>query len=165
MATLSTEPKNEVVTVLRARLTDYNSARRPDPNWILPDFPILKLVKDSYPLIRVTDITETAEIIDIARNMKYIARLQIDVWVWHGIDGSDKQIIAISGVNYSGQKLLDMVSRDIISALDTNKSDFDDDTNILHNFKLLAHVNSGKDPDRKQLLRKRIEISYEYYRG
>ena len=116
-------------------------------------------------MIRVNDVTETAEIVDINRTMVYHPRIQIDVFVWLGIDGSDRHIITISGVNYSGKKLLDMVSRDVISALDDNKADFDDDTNILHNLKLLAKVDMGKDPDRKQLIRKRIEISFDYYRG
>lgn len=113
----------------------------------------------------MTDVTETAEIVDIGRTMKYFPRIQIDVWVWMGIDGAGKQIITISGVNYSGQDLLDVLARDVISALDDNKADFDDDTNILHNLKLLANVPMGIDPARKQLIRKRIEISFEYYRG
>jgi len=169
LATIANEPHNAVTTLLRAKLTDYNSARRkpaePGSNWIFPDYPIIDLVKNSYPMIRVNDVTETAEIVDINRTMVYHPRIQIDVFVWLGIDGADRHIITISGVNYSGKKLLDMVSRDVISALDDNKADFDDDTNILHNLKLLAKVDMGKDPDRKQLIRKRIEISFDYYRG
>ena len=164
---IADEPKNEVITVLRARLTDYNSsARTPSgSNWIYPDFPRLDLGKNSYPRISVMDVTETAEIIDIGRNMKYFPRLQIDVWVWAGIDGKDSNLITISTVVYEWQKLLDLVARDVISALDTNKSDFDDDTNILHNLKMLAKIDMGADPERRQVIRKRIEISFEYYRG
>lgn len=164
---IGNEPKNAVITVLRNRLTDYNSASRTPTgsNWIYPDFPRLDLGKNSYPRISVTDVTETAEITDINRTMFYHCRLQIDVWVWAGIDGKDSMLLTISSVVYEGQKLLDLIARDVISGLDDNKADFDDDTNILHNLKLLAKVDMGQDPDKKQVIRKRIEISFDYYRG
>src|SRR3990167_9624186 len=162
---LSNEPVQAVIAVLKARLTDYNSAARQGPQWIYDDLPNVKLKSSEFPRISVFDVTETAEIVDIGRTMKYFPRIQIDVWIWNGIDGTGKQILAVSGVNYSGSKLRALISRDIINALDDNKSDFDDDTNILHNYKLLANVPMGPDPERKQLIRKRIEIGFEYFRG
>ena len=96
--------------------------------------------------------------------MMYSCRMQIDVWVWAGIDGRDSMILDVSGTKREGQELLDLLSRDVISVLDDNKSDFDDDTNKLHNFKLLAKVDMGTDPNRQQIIRKRIEVSFDYFR-
>ena len=110
------------------------------------------------------DVSEIAEIADIGRAMEYNCRLQIDVWVWAGIDGRDSQIITINTVKYEGQKLLDMVARDVVDELDDHKADFDNDTKALHNMKILAKVDMGVDSERKQLIRKRIEVSFDYFR-
>ena len=163
-ADLAIEPKNEIITSLRARLTDYNSGSRDGEQWILPFFPSLNLKKNSYPRISVTEISETGEIINVNRDMVYHSRCQIDVWVWQGLDSSDTMILIISSTNYQGQKLLDLIARDIRNSLDTNKSDFDDDTNKLHNYKLLSAVDMGPDPDRPQVIRKRIDVEFDYFR-
>ena len=166
MTDLQAEPKNEVINCLRTRLTDYNATARvpASSNWIYPDFPRLDFKKDSYPRISVTDVTETAKIFDIGRNMEYKCVLQIDVWVWDGIDGKDSMLLTITSVVHDGQKLLDLISRDVISALDDNKADFDNDTNWLHDFELRAKVDMGPDKDRKQVIRKLIEVGFTYYR-
>ena len=163
---LTSEPKNEVITLLRARLTDYNSSSRSPTSsqWILPFFPRLNLVKNSYPRISVTEVSETAEIINVNRDMMYHPRLQIDVWVWAGIDGKDSMLLIINSVVHEGGKLLDLIARDVRNVLDTNKSDFDDDTNKLHNYRLLASVDMGADPDKPQVIRKRIDVEYDYFR-
>lgn len=165
-ANLANDPKNAVITVLRSRLTDYNSGNRASSDkWIYPDFPNLNLGKNSYPRISVTHVTETAEVVDVARNMLYTTHLQIDVWVWDPADGRDPLLVDVSGTKYSGQKLLDLLGRDVVEALDDNKSDFDDDTNILHNYQLAAYVDMGHDKSRPQVIRKRIEVMFDYYRG
>ena len=165
MSDLSIEPKNEVVTVLRARLTDPNSASRPaSTQWIFTGRPRRNLGQSHFPRIRVEQVTETSRISDISRKSKYFTHIQIDVYVWQGVDGKDPHIIAISGTNYEGDKLLDYIARDVISALDDNKSDFDDDTNALFNFKLLANLPSRDDEDQPQVRVKTVEVAFDYYR-
>ena len=51
------------------------------------------------------------------------------------------------------------------NALDDNKGDFDTKTNRLHNYRLLAKVNMGPDPNKKQIIRTRLEVGYNYFRG
>ena len=162
-----------VVSLLRSRLTDYNFNNRPSINigniptkiWVTDYWPRLDLGKNSYPRISVMEVTETGEIQDIARNMEYNTRLQIDVWVWAGNDGKDSMLLTIAGTVYEGQKLLDLIAMDVKHALDDKKSDFNTSFNILHDYKLFAKVDMGQDPDRKQCIRKRIEIGFNYFRG
>lgn len=164
MANNLEEPTTQMANMLRSRLTDPNPNRYGD-NWIFDDWPRLDLKKNSYPRISVTSPTETGEIIDINGTMEYTPRLQIDVWVWAGIDGQDSMILTIGGYKYEGYKLLTYIKRQVLNTLDDDKSDFYDDTNVMYNYSLLASVNMGQDPDRKQIIRHRIDVSYDMFRG
>ena len=64
MANLQEEPQNQLITVLRTRLTDPNSTNRVGNNWIFNGFPRKDLQKNSYPRISVIPVTETAERIE-----------------------------------------------------------------------------------------------------
>ena len=167
MANLTEEPENQLITVLKANLTDPNSTNRVGSNWIFDDMPRKDLKKDSYPRISVTPVTETAEGVNIRRNptMQYEPQIQIDVWVWAGIDGYDSMILTISGNKYEGNKLLTYLKRQVINVLDDNQDDLLDVTNIMWNYKLLASVPMGQDPVKKQIIRHRVEVGYDMFRG
>ena len=165
MAQNQEEPHNEVITVLKARLTDPNSTNREGTNYIYDDMPRKDLSKNSYPRLSVMLVSETGDIIDFAGTMQYHPRVQIDIWVWAGIDGQDSMKLTISGKVYEGQKLLDYMARQVKNALDDNKSDFYDDTNKMWNYELLASVNMGQDPVKRQIIRHRIEIAFDMFRG
>ncbi len=165
MANNEEEPQNQLITVLRANVADPNSANRIGSNFIFNGLPRQDLKKNSYPRISVVMVTETAEIIEFGGTMQYSPQLQIDVWVWAGIDGQDSMKLTISEKVYEGKKLLDYLARAVKNALDDSKSDFYDDTNIMWNYVQLASVDMGQDPDKKQILRHRIEVGYDMFRG
>lgn len=167
MANLTEEPENQLITVLRARMTDPNSTDRYGDNWIFDDMPRKDLKKNSYPRLSVTPVTETAEGINIRRNptMQYSPRLQIDVWVWAGIDGQDSMILTIDEKEYEGNKLLTYLKRQVTNVLDDYQDDLYEGTNIMWNYILLASVPMGQDPVKKQIIRHRIEVGYDMFRG
>ncbi len=159
------EPENQLITLLKARMTDPNSTNRIGANWIFDDMPRKDLKKNSYPRLSVMPVTETAEINEFGGNMQYAPEIQVDVWVWAGIDGQDSMILTIDGDKYEGNKLLTYVARAVKDALDDNKSDLYTTTNIMWNYTLLASVPMGQDPDRKKVIRHRVEVGYDMFRG
>lgn len=166
MASLANTPANELIAVLGSRMTDYNSASRPSgENWINPDWPAVDLQKNSYPRISVTKITQRGDIVNIGtgRIMEYQPWLQADIWVW----AADKnpQILTISGVQYYGEKQLQLLAMDMENALDDGQADFDAKTNKLFNYQLLASVDMGLDDKRRHIMRHRIEVGYNFFRG
>ncbi len=165
MANNENEPENQIITVLRANLTDPNSTDREGSNWIFNDIPRLDLKKNSYPRISVMPVTETAEIIEFGGNMQYSPQIQIDIWVWGGLDGKDPMILTIGSDKYEGNKLLTYLARAVKDAIDDNKSTLEQDTNKMWNYTLLASVHMGQDPDKKKILRHRIEVGYDMFRG
>lgn len=167
MAIGSTEdlPKKLLVTVLRARLTDHNSASRVGAQWIYPNWPKEDLVKNSYPRISVSDINMTSEVIAISRKQEYVWRAQIDVWCWG--DPEDPMILTIGGSSHSGSKLLDRIAAEVVEAIESNISDFNNDAHQLHNPMLKAYID--RDEERKlksgrvvKLLRKVIEYEFTF---
>ena len=162
---LTIEPKYAVRNMLRIRMQDYNKTGRPAATqWIFTGRPRRNLKQNHFPRIRVEQVTETSVITDIGRKSKYMTHIQADIYSWQGADGADAQILEIGGVKYETETLLDLLGRDLINALDDNKSDFDDDTLALRELKLLANLPSKDDPDMPQVRSKTVEFSFMYYR-
>lgn len=159
------EPENQLITLLKDNLTDPNSTNRSGTGWIYDDMPRIDLSKNSYPRISVIPVTETGEIIEFGGTMQYSPHVQIDIWVWAGIDGQDSMILTIDDKKYEGNKLLTYLKRQVTNALDDNKDDLYSVTNVMWNYKLLASVLMGQDPIRKQIIRHRIDVGYDMFRG
>lgn len=164
--TTATLPKNLLITMLKNRLTDYNSTNRVGDNWIYPGFPRSDLGKNSYPRISVIDVGGDASVIDIGRNMEFHPRLQVDVWVW----GDDRDAMALDDGNgniHEGSKLADLIMQDIETNLDTYKSDFNTTSKILHDMKLYGPIDLGleefKVKDRQvKVFRKTLDVEFTY---
>lgn len=159
------EPENQLITLLKANLTDPNSDDRKGDNWIFDDMPRKDLNKESYPRISVMPVTETAEIIEFRGNMQYSPHLQIDIWVWAGDAGQDSMILTIDDKPYEGNKLLTYLARQVKNALQQNKEDLYDVTNKMWNYTLVASVYMGQDPVKKQIIRHRIEATFDMFLG
>jgi len=163
------EPHNQIITLLKARLTDPNATARATAgltsDWIRDDMPREDMQRNSYPRISVMMVTETAEQIELYGTMMYSPRLQIDIWVWGGVSGQSSMKLTIGDEVYEGQKLLDYLARAVKDALDDYKSTLEEDTTKMWNYTLLASSNMGQDPVKKQIIRHRIEVGYDSFRG
>lgn len=159
-ATTITEPKQLLQAMLRNRMTDYNSTNRTGVNWIYSGWPRKDLKKNSYPRISLIDAGGTGEVIDIRQDMLFTNRIQIDVWVWG--DDSDPMTLTIDSETYEGQKLLDKIGQDLRDRLNTYKSDFYVTEKQMFNLKVLTFQDMGPDPDRKDVIRKRMDINLEW---
>jgi len=165
MANNENEPEEQLIVVLKDNLTDPNSTNRSGDNWIFEDMPRDDLTKNSYPRISVMMVTETAEQIELYGTMMYSPRLQVDIWVWGGNDGQDSMKLTIDGDVYEGHKLLTYLARQVKNTLDDYKSTLEEDTTKMWNYTLLASVNMWQDPKKKQIIRHRIEVGYDSFRG
>jgi len=97
--------------------------------WIYPSFPRLDATMPRISLRVLSCVFDEhaigSYITNTAKGSLYITRFQIDVWV------KDKEILEIDGTKYSGGKLLDKLSDDVLDTIFDNRRWLKRNYNIL----------------------------------
>jgi len=157
MVTLANKAKNKLISLLRNRVSDPNSASRVGSQWIYPDKPRVDLTKNSYPRIAVIDENEEREVMDVAGNTAKISRISIMLYIWGNKD--DPMILTISSVAYEGQYLLDYMIELIKEEIESHISDLRQATPYLHDYRI---VREREIPDDEGIGRIIKEIVVEF---
>lgn len=104
---------DKLVTVLRARLTDYNSSSRRAANWIYEGYPREDLGKNNFPRISVTRVAENVRPAGMRDGtFTGISICDVDLWTW------SRQMITVGSAKKEGKNLCKQLSQDVVEAFE-----------------------------------------------